>query len=328
MTAAVDLYVWSVADAAEYNSHGMSGDSWFITRATGADIPTIRANLAAIRAAAAATTVGTSGTGAATLSIQMFDSYDGQVTVTVSPASATGTLHLDGATVAGTPADTAPVTNGSVIPIRGTPLDSQTEEYAITASATFTVTNSGGYLGQIGVYTTGSAQRLAGPGGQAPASYSFSAADYVTDPLELQFEPIVTTQVSDAMVQPGDPMVDVLTAGLSATSPAGEWRACDDGRLPSRSSPRARSTARSEPARRFRSTRRSGARSPGPKTLTLDRARRPTSTSGDVRSDSHPGTTPGSGRFDTTDQSPSRPGADHRRLHLAGRLSASRPRPR
>ena len=155
----------------------------------------------------------------------MFDSYDGQVTVTVSPASATGTLHLDGATVAGTPADTAPVTNGSIIPIRGTPLDSQTEEYAITASATFTVTNSGGYLGQIGVYTTGSAQRLAGPGGQAPASYTFSAADYVTDPLALQFEPIATTQVSDAMVQPGESMVDVLTAGLSGTSPAGEWRA-------------------------------------------------------------------------------------------------------
>src|SRR4051794_19910346 len=126
MTAAVDLYVWSVADAVEYNSHGMSGDNWFITRATGADIPTIRANLATIRAAAAATTVGTSGSGSATLSIQMFDSYDGQVTVAVSPASATGTLHLDGATVAGTPADTAPVTDGSIIPIRGTPLDSQT----------------------------------------------------------------------------------------------------------------------------------------------------------------------------------------------------------
>jgi hypothetical protein len=225
VTAAVDLYVWSVADAAEYNSHGMSGDSWFITRASGADIPTIRANLAAIRAAAAGTTVGTSGTGSATLSIQMFDSYDGQVTVTVSPTSANGTLHLDGATVAGTPADTAPVTNGSIIPIRGTPLDSQTDEYAITASATFTVTNSGGFLGQIAVYTTGSAQRLAGPGGQAPASFSFSAADYVTDPLALQFEPIVTTQVSDAMVQPGEALIDVVTAGLGGTSPAGEWRA-------------------------------------------------------------------------------------------------------
>ena len=46
MTAAVDLYVWSIADAAEYNSHGMSGDSWFITRATGAtsrrSVPTWR----------------------------------------------------------------------------------------------------------------------------------------------------------------------------------------------------------------------------------------------------------------------------------------------
>jgi hypothetical protein len=229
VTAAVDLYVWSVADAAEYNSHGMSGDSWFITRATGADIPTIRANLAAIRAAAAGTTVGTSGTGSATLSIQMFDSYDGQVTVTVSPASANGTLHLDGATVAGTPADTSPVTNGSIIPIRGTPLDSQTDEYSITASATFAVTNSGGFLGQIAVYTTGAAQRLAGPGGSAPASYTFSAADYVTDPLALQFEPMITTQVSDELVQPGEAMVDVLTAGLSATSPASEWRTNEAG---------------------------------------------------------------------------------------------------
>ena len=96
-------------------------------------------------------------------------------------------------------------------------------------AATFTVTNTGGYLGQIAVFTTGSAQRLAGPGGQPPSTYSFDASDYVTDPLELQFEPIVTTQVSDEMVQPGEPFIDQLVVGLSSASPSAEWRAFEDG---------------------------------------------------------------------------------------------------
>jgi hypothetical protein len=230
VAAAVNLYVWSIVDAVEYNSHGMSGDDWFITRATGADIPAIRGNLAAIRSQAnAITTVGVDGGGSATLSVQMFDSYDGQVVVSATPASASGVLHLDGAVVAGTDADSAPVQDGSVIPIRGIPLDSQTEEYAITANATFTVSQVGGYYGRIGVYTTGSAQRLGFPGGQAPATYTFDAADYVTDPLELQFEPVITTAVSDAMLQPGEPFVDQLVVGLSPTSPATEWRILTDG---------------------------------------------------------------------------------------------------
>jgi hypothetical protein len=92
------------------------------------------------------------------------------------------------------------------------------------------VTNSpGSYLGRIGVFTTGSAQRLAGPGGQPPGSYSFSAADYVTDPLELKFEPIITTAVADSMLQPGDAFVDQIVAGIGPTSPAAKWRTFEDG---------------------------------------------------------------------------------------------------
>ena len=157
------------------------------------------------------------GSNSATLDIVMANSYDGYVSVSVSPISATGTLTLSGATVVSTGLTTAPVANGSLIPIKGNPLDSQ-NKYAITANATFT--GPGGAASNVTMYTTGAQQRLV-RGGTA-GTVSFSATKFVTDPLALEFSPIVGTQTASQFVQPGDSFVDSLVADVAAGSPA--WR--------------------------------------------------------------------------------------------------------
>lgn len=139
--AAMALFVWSVADPTDYNSHGMSGDGWFITRAPAEARAAIRADLATFRAEAAGISAAPAS-GSASLSIKMGSSYDGQVTVSASPADASGTLKLQGAHVAGSTATTATVKNGSVVKITGTPKDDQVS-YQITADAHFT--GKGGY---------------------------------------------------------------------------------------------------------------------------------------------------------------------------------------
>lgn len=216
MTSAVAMYTWSVADTASYNSHGMSGDAYFIGRAPSGARAAIRANLAAIRADAARI-VASRGqtTGSATLRIDMFNEYDGQVVVATSPASATGTLTLAGATLAGSPANTTPVGNGSVIPIHGAPLDSE-GKYSVTANATFSSYVGSGHGGAIMVYSTGSAQRLGGPGPVLPTSINFNASTYVSDPIPLEFAPRVGTRVASKFIEAGQPFCDVVTFGEDA----------------------------------------------------------------------------------------------------------------
>jgi hypothetical protein len=243
-TAAVDMYVWSIADAASYNSHGMSGDAWFVTRASSGDRPAILANLTSLRVEGAVIAAATApAANSAVLNIQMQGTYDGIVNLVITPAKAFGTITLSGghyngpAGPPGNPGDTTIVVapgsgNGSrtvSFPIRGLPLDSETDKYAIAASGAFQYSTGGGYYSRMHVYLTGGAQPLAGPGGQPPATVTFSAADFNTDPLATQFEPVISTVVSDARVQPGEAIVDQLTVGLSATSPANEWRLLLDG---------------------------------------------------------------------------------------------------
>lgn len=49
ITAAVALHVWSVTSAGTYNSHGMSGDDYYVARAPASERGTILANLATMR---------------------------------------------------------------------------------------------------------------------------------------------------------------------------------------------------------------------------------------------------------------------------------------
>jgi hypothetical protein len=158
-----------------------------------------------------------SSTGSAVVSIVMSNAYDGYVTVSTSPASATGTLTLTGATVVASGLTTAAVVNGSIIPILGNPLDSE-NKYSISASATFTA--SGGTGPNLNLYTTGSQQRTVRGGNSS--TITFSAFEQVDDPIELVFSPIVGTQVASEFVNPGNAFVDTIVAGVVAGSEV--WR--------------------------------------------------------------------------------------------------------
>ena len=122
VTAAVALFVWSLADPGVYNSHGQSGDSYYVARAPSGARPTILANLATMRSEAANNAV-TDPT--LSLSISMADQYQGTLTVAATPAHLQGpallslALFSDGSTsrtlgagqygITGTPAEGAPV---------------------------------------------------------------------------------------------------------------------------------------------------------------------------------------------------------------------------
>ncbi|WIE70247.1 hypothetical protein [Curtobacterium sp. MCLR17_054] len=219
--AAIALFVWGLADPTDYNGHGMSGNAWFITRAPASARPAIRNFLAAYRAEAK-TIKAAPAAGKASLSIRMGSSYDGQVTVSASPATTKGTLTLSGAHVAGSSATTASVKNGSVVKITGTPTDAQAS-YRITANAHFTGT--GGYAGNVRLYTTPGAQRLISAG--TPGQPDFNASTFKTDPLSTVFSPVVTTKVASKFVKPGQAFVDGLTASVAKGSQ--KWRQASNG---------------------------------------------------------------------------------------------------
>ncbi|HWK20942.1 MAG TPA: hypothetical protein VNR37_09285 [Microbacteriaceae bacterium] len=121
VTAAVAMYVWGVADPGVYNSHGMSGDAYYIARAPSGARPTIQALLAQMRAEAPAYAVTNPSL---SLSIEMADQYTGTLTVAAHPSHLQGTANLSGAAfgdgstsktlgagqfgITGTPADGAP----------------------------------------------------------------------------------------------------------------------------------------------------------------------------------------------------------------------------
>lgn len=215
--AAVSAYMYAYTSGyAHFNGQGYAAGAFFINGNT--------AVLAAYNVIwnEAETQYAASSTGSAVVSIVMSNAYDGYVTVTTSPTTATGTLTLTGATVVDTGLTTAAVVNGSIIPILGNPLDSE-NKYSITASATFTA--SGGTSPNLNLYTTGSQQRTVRGGN--PSTITFSDSDFVSDPLELAFSPIVGTQVASEFVNPGDAFVDTIVADVAAGSEV--WRRYGNG---------------------------------------------------------------------------------------------------
>jgi hypothetical protein len=210
VTAAVNLYVWSIADPGQYGSHGMSGDDYYSARA-GDAASTVRATLAAIRADAALVVPA----GSAAVSIELDDSTAGRVVVSSDPAGASGTLTVDGAVIAGTGGSSAQVTGGSVVDIVGIPAE-DAASYSISAHVEF-----GSVPPSITVHDSGAAQHLAGPG---PLQF---AADARVD-VPLDFAPTLTTAVAAPRISVGDRPVDRLTVALAPDSPA-PWRLRPDG---------------------------------------------------------------------------------------------------
>ena len=212
VTAAVGLYVWSVADPGVYGSHGMSGDDYYSGRA-GSAASTVRLMLATIRAEAALVVPS----GSADVSIELDDVTSGRIIVSADPVGALGALTIEGAVIAGTGETTAQVTNGSVVEIVGNP-DEDATSYSISASVAF-----GSVPPAITVHDSGAAQHLAGPG-----PLNSAATDSVE--VRLDFAPIMSTAVSSPRIAVGDRPVDHLSVALAADSPA-PWRVRPDGTL-------------------------------------------------------------------------------------------------
>ena len=146
--------------------------------------------------------------------------WDGSVRVSVSPATARGTLTLSGAVVAGTRNRQVAVGNGSLIPIRAVVADGDATA-SVSATASFTIDNGAG--ASLVVYRTGSQQRTLR--GAFPETLTTSASGRATS--SVVFSPIVQTTVAARYVDPGQPFVDGLTVSLAEGSP--EWRRLTDG---------------------------------------------------------------------------------------------------
>lgn len=201
VTAAVQLYVWSIADPVHYNQHGMSGDDYYVTRAPAENRPQILENLAQMRAQADANYAVDPHV---SVSIEMSDHYSGTATVASSPASLSGTVTLTNAVFAD--GSTQRSLGAGTFPITGTPADG-VPSYQVEASATVPAAGLGA---RVNLYDTPGAQRLLG--GASPIGLDASAQSPL---IELDFQPTITTQVSSRFVAEGDTFGDKVTVGVS-----------------------------------------------------------------------------------------------------------------
>ncbi|QIM18698.1 hypothetical protein G7066_08895 [Leucobacter coleopterorum] len=202
ITAAVQLFVWDVADHETYVSRG--GDGNYITWAPAEGRSTVLANLAVMRSEAAANAVMNPS---ASASIEMSDQYNGQLTIATLPASLQGTATLTNATFENG-ATTATLGAGTHR-ILGTPSEGA-PEYRIGAS--FSAQAAGLGAGVDLFYTPGE-QRILGT-----ASFEPVTATAQTPMIPLDFQPEITTQVSAKFVAQGDPFVDGVTVRVTKHS--------------------------------------------------------------------------------------------------------------
>jgi hypothetical protein len=207
VTSAVALYVWSVSSAGTYNSHGMSGDDYYVARAPEAVRATILDDLAMMRQQAGVNAVTDPSL---SVSIAMSDQYAGTLTVTANPASLQGTATLTNATFAGGAASST--VGVGTHPITGTPPDGAAS-YQVAASMDVP---AAGYGAAVDLYTTPDSQRLIAA--VAGSSTGLSARDQ-TPQIALDFQPQIATQVSSRFVAKGDAFAD----GLSVTVNKGTW---------------------------------------------------------------------------------------------------------
>lgn len=203
VTAAVALFVWSITDAEEYNSHGMSGDLYYVARAPASERGTILASLAAMRQEAAIYAVTDPSL---SLSLDMADQYAGTLTVATHPAGLAGTATLSDAVFAD--GSSSRTIGAGALPITGTPADG-VPSYRIGASMSIA---AAGYGAALDLYVTPGAQRLIAAVAGSSTGLSASAESPV---IELDFQPEITTQVASRFVAEGDAFVDGLTVSVS-----------------------------------------------------------------------------------------------------------------
>lgn len=202
-TAAVALLVWSITDPGTYNSHGMSGDDYYVARAPASERGTVLANLAVMRQEAAVNAVTDPSL---SLSLSMSDQYAGTLTVATHPAGLTGTAGLSGAVFSD--GSSSRTIDAGTHPITGTPADGL-PSYQIGASMNIA---AAGYGAALDLYVTPGAQRLVAAVAGSSTGLSAQAESPVID---LDFQPEITTQVASRFVAEGDAFVDRLTVAVS-----------------------------------------------------------------------------------------------------------------
>lgn len=148
LTAAVALYAWAVADPGMHNSHGMSGDDYYVARAPAGVRGTILGNLAAMRQEASSNAVTDPSL---SLGTAMADQYAGTLAVSAHPASLQGGVTLTGARFGD--GSTSRTVGVGQYGITGTPADGA-PSYQIGASMSV---EAAGYGAKVDLYTTGDA---------------------------------------------------------------------------------------------------------------------------------------------------------------------------
>lgn len=202
ITAAVQMYVWDVADHGNYVGRG--GDGHFITRVPAGVQGTVLANLAGMRDAAAANaTVNPS----VQMSITMDDQYQGQLTISTNPGSLSGAVSLNHATFAD--GSTSATLGAGTHPIVGTPPEGA-PEYQVEAA--FTASHTGLGAGVDLFYTPGE-QRILGS-----ASFKPLLATAQSPVIPLDFQPVIETVVDAKFVQRGDVFADKLSVSVTKHS--------------------------------------------------------------------------------------------------------------
>lgn len=202
LTAAVQLYVWDVADHTTYVNRG--GDAHYLTRAPAHVRGAVLANLNAMRAAANANAVTNPSVN---MSIEMSAQYSGQLTINVNPATATGTVTLTNATF--TNGATSAVLGSGSHTIEGTP-PTGAPDYQVTAAIS---AQAIGYGAGVDLFYTPGEQRIL-----AAASFEPLSATATSPVIPLDFQPVIETVVSSKFVQTGDTFVDRLSVSVTKHS--------------------------------------------------------------------------------------------------------------
>src|SRR6218665_4025350 len=217
VTAVVALYTWSVTDAGTYNSHGMSDDD-YVARAPSEARSTILSLLAQMRSEATAYAV-TDPSLSLSLSLDMTDQYAGTLTVAANPSHLQGTADLSGAVFGD--GSTSLTLGAGQFGITGTPADGASS-YQIGASMSVA---ADGYGAKVDLYTAGaSEQRIIASVAGAPGNL---AASTQTPQIDLDFQPVIGTQVASRYIGEGDPFVDQLAVSVTK----GTWTSLDDASI-------------------------------------------------------------------------------------------------
>lgn len=214
VTAAVAIYVWSVADAEDYAAAG--GQDYLVARAPASVRAEVLANVAVMRQEAAINAVADPSL---SLSLSMSGQYAGSLEVQAHPASLQGAATLTDAVFArGGVSQTVGV---GTYAVNGTPADGAA---SYRAGASMSVA-AAGYGAQVDLYVTPGAQRLIAA---VAGTSTGMSAEARTPVIELDFQPEIATQVASRYVAAGDALVDELNASVTK----GTWIEVDGRPVP------------------------------------------------------------------------------------------------